>query len=130
MNFSLFQCNVDENGLPTNVLDDEASKFCQKITNTPVKTVEDFKNSSKLYAVIIQAIHRANLKAVAKPHKVQRFRILPLDLSIAGGELGPTLKLKRHYIVAKYADEISQMYDCPFSYDQVDENTENTVQGW
>ena len=73
-------------------------------------SIEDFKSNARLNALIQQAIHRANSKAIANPHKVQRFRILPLDLSVPGGELGPTMKLKRHFIVNKYSDYIAQMY--------------------
>jgi len=116
------KCKVDaESGAPTELLDDEAVNFCQKIIpGLEIKTIEDFKSNARLNALIQQAIHRANSKAIANPHKVQRFRLLPIDLSVSGGELGPTMKLKRHFIVNKYSDYIARMYDCPFSYDQVE----------
>jgi len=41
---------------------------------------------------------------------VQQFKYLPRDLSVSGGELGPSLKKKRHFIVEKYAKEIDNMY--------------------
>ena len=85
-----------------------------------IKTIEDFKSNAQLNALIVQAIEHANSKAIANPHKVQRFRILPLDLSLTGGELGPTMKLKRHFIVNKYSDFIARMYDNPIKNDQVE----------
>ena len=104
------KCKVDDSGLQTNILEDNVSKICQKITNTPIKTIEDFISNSNLTDMIHQAINSANSKAESNPQKVQKFKILPLDLSIGGGELGPTLKVKRHYIMQKYSDEIDSMY--------------------
>jgi long-chain-fatty-acid--CoA ligase ACSBG len=35
---------------------------------------------------------------------------LPRDFSFAGGELGPTMKVKRHAVEEKYRKEIEAMY--------------------
>jgi len=35
---------------------------------------------------------------------------LPRDLSVSGGELGPSLKKKRYFIFEKYDDLIEEMY--------------------
>ncbi|UYQ92331.1 long-chain fatty acid--CoA ligase [Chitinophaga horti] len=42
--------------------------------------------------------------------QVKKFRLLPQEWTVAGGELTPTLKLKRRVISDKYADEIEQIY--------------------
>jgi long-subunit acyl-CoA synthetase (AMP-forming) len=41
---------------------------------------------------------------------IKKFIILPEELSIEGGELTPTMKLKRRVIFSKYAQEIESMY--------------------
>jgi long-chain acyl-CoA synthetase len=41
---------------------------------------------------------------------VKKITILPAVFTIDGGELTPTLKLKRKPIMAKYADAIEAMY--------------------
>ena len=106
------KCKVDESGGPTNILEDDVIKFSNKISpQKSVRNIEEFKEDSKLNAVIQDGIQRANSKATANPHKIQKFSILPIDLSISGGELGPTLKVKRQYIFTKYANEISKMYE-------------------
>ena len=56
-------------------------------------------------------ISKANEKAVSNAAKIQKFRILPRDFSVVGGELGPTLKLRRAIVNQIYAVEINQLYD-------------------
>ena len=46
----------------------------------------------------------------ASVEQVKRFQILPQDLSQEGGELTPTLKLKRPVIASKYEEEIENLY--------------------
>jgi long-chain-fatty-acid--CoA ligase ACSBG len=48
--------------------------------------------------------------AVSRAQKVQKYYLLDTDFSVPGEELGPTLKLKRHTVVKKYAQQISSMY--------------------
>ena len=108
------KCKVNELGMPTNILEDEVKSFCKRmssVSDDDIQTIEDFKNDPKLINFIQDAINNANSKATANPHKVQKFFILPIDLSVAGEELGPTLKLKRHFIIKKYSVEISKMYE-------------------
>ena len=95
----------------SNLLDEEAMKWA--LSRNPHflgKTIEDFQNDETLTQAVMLGIQNANAKATANPHKVQKFRILDQDLSIAGGELGPTLKLKRHAITEKYENIIDSMY--------------------
>jgi long-subunit acyl-CoA synthetase (AMP-forming) len=47
---------------------------------------------------------------LARYETIKRFAILPAELSIEGGELTPTLKLKRRVIHQKYAEEIERLY--------------------
>jgi long-subunit acyl-CoA synthetase (AMP-forming) len=60
---------------------------------------------------IFQGMKRANAKAVSNAAKVQKFAVLPKDFSLAGGELGPTLKLKRSVVVQKYQSIIEDLYN-------------------
>ena len=106
------KCKVDqESGLATNELEEKAVKWCNSVApgSNPV-TIEDFKQKKLLQKAIQKGLERANEIATANPCKVQKFTILPEELSVQGGELGPTLKLKRHAVTTKYQNLIDEMY--------------------
>jgi long-chain acyl-CoA synthetase len=46
----------------------------------------------------------------ARVEQVKKISILPLDLSQEGGELTPTMKVKRNVVAEKYADVIDGLY--------------------
>ena len=72
-------------------------------------TVADLREDPDLRAEIQAAIDEAN-KAVSKAEAVRKFRILPRDFTEAGGELTPTMKLKRSVVLKEYADEVTAIY--------------------
>ena len=104
------KCQLDQNGKACQNLDPEAKEWCQTISGETIKTIDEARNNTKILKEIENCIFKANEKAVANPHKVQKFTILPEELSIHGGELGPTLKIKRHFIMNKYSTLIDEMY--------------------
>lgn len=62
----------------------------------------------------IQAgIDRANKKAVSNAAKVKAWFLVADDFTIPGGEMTPTLKLKRSVVTKKYAKEIKELYSRP-----------------
>src|SRR3954465_8116156 len=46
----------------------------------------------------------------ARVEQVKKFEILPQDLSQEGGELTPTLKVKRNVVADKYVKEVDELY--------------------
>ncbi len=55
-------------------------------------------------------MQRGNKKAVSNAARVQKFTVLLKDFSVAGGELGPTLKLRRPIVSKMYDAVIEAMY--------------------
>jgi len=103
---------VMEDDTPTNKLTPPAIEWCQSQGRPDITTVEDILNGpdGKIMASIQAGIDRANKNAVSNASKVQRWTILPSDVSMPGGELGPTLKLKRFFFNKKYNDSIERLY--------------------
>src|SRR5205807_435878 len=61
--------------------------------------------SDKVRAFFQQGVDEVN-KSLSHVEAIKKFAILPADLSVDGGELTPTLKVKRKVVNDKYADVI------------------------
>lgn len=92
------------------VLADDVVGFVQK-HGSSATTVQDAAKCPNFLKVIQAGINQANTKAISNAQKVQRFTILPGEFSVDGGELTPTLKLKRKIINQKYEAAINSMYE-------------------
>lgn len=71
--------------------------------------VSDLLEDEDLKATVQEAIDFAN-QAVSKAESIRSFRILPSDFSIEGGELTPTLKVKRRVVTDHYSSVIEEIY--------------------
>ena len=58
---------------------------------------------------IAAAVARLNAGR-APAERIRAWRILPRDLTVAGGELTPTLKVKRAQVIERFADLVEEMY--------------------
>ena len=65
--------------------------------------------SSEIHAEIQEAIDDLNT-GFARVEQLKKFAVLPRQLSIEGGELTPTLKIKRNKVNEHFADIIDGMY--------------------
>ncbi|NWW12194.1 ACBG2 ligase, partial [Oreocharis arfaki] len=106
------KCVVDaETGEPGDDLTPEALEFCQKLGSKATKVSEIISSKDKaVYAAIQKGISAVNEGAVSNAQKVQKWVLLEKDFSLFGGELGPTMKLKRLVVAQKYQDQIAQFY--------------------
>ncbi len=73
-------------------------------------TLEELAVHPKVHELIEMEIEQRN-KSLASYEGIKKFEILPRDFSIEGGELTPTLKVKRKAVVEKYKDEIESLYE-------------------
>ena len=60
-------------------------------------------------ASIEEHVEKINEK-FARVEQVKKIDILPRDLSQEGGELTPSMKVKRNVVAEKYADDVEALY--------------------
>jgi long-chain acyl-CoA synthetase len=78
-------------------------------SEVPFRTHADLVKNPKVVSLVRQAIDIVNGD---EPHErqIRAFALLEEDFSIEGGELTPTMKIKRRVIDEKYKDVIEKMY--------------------
>jgi long-chain acyl-CoA synthetase len=91
---------LDPESLPT-----WAEKAGKPADTDPAELVRD----PQLRDEIQQAVNDAN-KAVSQAEAIKKFAILPGDWTEAGGQLTPSLKLKRNLVMTECADDITALY--------------------
>jgi len=77
---------------------------------SPAKTTAEAATCVIFRAHVEKQVEDVNTR-LARVQAVKKFHILPDELTVDGGELTPTLKLRRKIILAKYAEQIEAMYD-------------------
>ncbi|XP_036698306.1 long-chain-fatty-acid--CoA ligase ACSBG1 isoform X1 [Balaenoptera musculus] len=106
------KCTLDpDTSDPTDNLTEQAVEFCQRV-GSKATTVSEVvgKKDEAVYQAIEEGIQRVNMNAAARPYHIQKWAVLERDFSILGGELGPTMKLKRLTVLEKYKDIIDCFY--------------------
>jgi long-chain acyl-CoA synthetase len=71
-------------------------------------TQGQLREDPDLSGEVQEAVNRANL-AVSRAEAIKRFRILDATFAV-GAELTPTQKVRRDYVLDKYADDIDALY--------------------
>ncbi|XP_066566872.1 long-chain-fatty-acid--CoA ligase ACSBG2 isoform X2 [Amia ocellicauda] len=105
------KCNVDDAGEPLDELTPEAVEFFKQLGFTVKRPSEiTMKNDPTIHAAIQKGIDRVNARATSNAQKIQKWAILDRDFSISGGELGPTMKLKRPVVHKMYKEKIEEFY--------------------
>jgi long-subunit acyl-CoA synthetase (AMP-forming) len=90
-------------------LDAEKIPSAASVAGSPARTPEEAARCDRFAAYVQRELEAVNQR-LARVQTVKRFAILPAELSIDGGELTPTLKLRRKVIAEKYAHVIEQLY--------------------
>jgi long-chain acyl-CoA synthetase len=72
-------------------------------------TVADLVDDPDLRSEVSAAVADSNL-AVSRAEQIREFRILPVDFSESGGEMTPTMKVKRAVVAERYAADIASIY--------------------
>ena len=108
------QCMVVGDGRPyvaaLVTIDEEALPHWKKQHGKAADaTLAELKDDPEFVADIQQAVDEAN-QAVSRAEAIKRFRILETDFTEAGGQLTPSLKLRRSVVVKECAADIDALY--------------------
>jgi long-subunit acyl-CoA synthetase (AMP-forming) len=90
-------------------LDPDRVKAEAEACGSPAKSPEEAARCDKFRRHVNKQIEEMNSR-LARVQAIKKFTILPSDLSIEGGELTPTMKVKRKVVNEKYKKEIESMY--------------------
>jgi long-chain acyl-CoA synthetase len=113
-NFLVSQCMVVGDGKPfiaaLVTIDPESFPTWLASTGKPeTATVAELVDDPDLQAEIQGAVDEAN-KAVSKAEAIKKFAILPVDWTEDGGQLTPSLKLKRNVVMSQWSDAVEALY--------------------
>jgi long-chain acyl-CoA synthetase len=108
------QCMVVGDGQPfigvLVTIDAEALPGWLERAGKPAGTaIADLVDDPDLRAEIATAVEDAN-QAVSRAEQIREFRILPVDFTEAGGEMTPTMKVKRAVVAKTFASDIASIY--------------------
>ena len=84
------------------------ARWKQRLGKPAAASVGDLAEDPDLRAAVQQAVDRANA-AVSRAESIRGFRILEADFAV-GAELIPAQKVRRHYVLGKYATDIDALY--------------------
>ncbi|MEU9699348.1 AMP-dependent synthetase/ligase [Streptomyces sp. NPDC047981] len=91
-------------------LDPEAVRHWLTVRKRPVDTpVAVLAEDPELLADVQKAVDHAN-RAVSRAESIRRFRVVPGEFSEENGMLTPSLKVKRHAVLAAYGREVDALY--------------------
>ena len=80
-----------------------------KTAGSPVTSPEEAASCPVFRRHLERQVEELN-RDLARYESIKRFTVLAEELSIDGGELTPTMKLKRRVVYEKYAEEIEALY--------------------
>ena len=71
--------------------------------------VEELLDDPDLVAELDAAVEEAN-KAVSKAEAIRKYAVLPVQWTEEGGQLTPSLKLKRNVVMREHLDDVESLY--------------------
>ena len=90
-------------------LDPDAIKPWAVANKKEGASIAELAKDPALLAVIQTAVDETN-KAVSRAESIRKFTVLPVDFTIAGGQLTAKLSVKRHVVGQQFAREIDELF--------------------
>lgn len=93
------------------VASEDGMKVWAKRHGIETSTYESMIVNEKILAKMQSDIEKINVN-LGKWEQIKKFKVVPIPFTVEGGELTPTLKLKRKPIMEKYGYLVKEIYDC------------------
>ena len=109
---SHFMVIGDQKKYLTAVIGIEKEVFLEELESLELNTtssIEEISKSSKVYSIIEAEIEEIN-QDLPSFETIKKFIIAPDEFSVEGGELTPSLKLKKKILIDRYSSIIDAMY--------------------
>ena len=90
-------------------LDADALKTWAIANKTTGTSAANLCHDPDLLSVVQTAIDDAN-KAVSRAESIRKFSVLPVDFTIADGQLTAKMSVKRHVVAAEFSKEITELF--------------------
>lgn len=114
------QVNIDpKTQLPTEELNKEALGICKQIGSNAT-TVEEAEKDDAIAQHIQKGIDEYNKAAVSRAQKVQKWKILRKDFSVAGGELGMSIDTWYSQVYDMYKEGLHEIRWCCITHQSYD----------
>lgn len=78
-------------------------------SGSPAKTMAEASECDKVHGWLLAQVNEVN-SGLARVQTIKKIKVLPADFTVDGGELTPTMKVKRRIVAEKYADAIEAFY--------------------
>ena len=106
-----FKVDIDsESGAPSKNLTTETRSFFKSELGLDIKTTDEACSDNSVLEYIWKCIEATNTKSLSRAGYIRKFKLIPVDFSIPGGELTPTLKLKRKVTEKKFKYLLDEMF--------------------
>lgn len=92
------------------VLDPENLEPLAKAAGVPPASLAELAASPAVHDHLMREVEAHCNSKVGRVQTIKRISVLPQEFSVDGGELTPTMKVRRAAVVKKYADAIEALY--------------------
>ena len=91
-------------------LDPEALEVLCADAGVESAELAELANNEKVQAYLMERVEQDCNTKVARYQTIKKIKVLPVEFTVEGGEMTPTMKAKRNVVVEKYADDIAALY--------------------
>uniref|UniRef100_A0A8C4NP86 Long-chain-fatty-acid--CoA ligase ACSBG2 n=1 Tax=Eptatretus burgeri TaxID=7764 RepID=A0A8C4NP86_EPTBU len=107
-----FLCKLSsESGEPLDELSSDALRFCQEVGSSSTRPSQiAWGRDQAVNFAISRGIGQVNERCTSHAQRIQKWAVLEKDFTTVGGELGPTMKLKRPVVLKMYREVVDKFY--------------------